>query len=47
VIFTDDFNNYTYLLFLRQRNEAFPAFIKFGAIIETTIRRKIKVLQND
>jgi len=35
------------LLFLRQKNEAFPAFIKFGAIIETTIRRKIKVLQND
>jgi hypothetical protein len=47
VIFIDDFNNYIYLLFLRQKNEAFPTFIKFRATIETTIARKIKVLQND
>jgi hypothetical protein len=47
VIFIDDFNKYTYLLFLRQKNEAFLTFIKFGATIETTIGRKIKVLQND
>jgi hypothetical protein len=47
VIFIDDFNNYTYLLFLRQKDEGFPTFIKCRTTIETTIGRKIKVLQND
>jgi hypothetical protein len=47
MIFIDDFNNYTYLVFLRQKNEAFITFIKFRATIETTIGRKIKVPQSD
>lgn len=47
VIFIDDFNNHTYLLFLRQKNETFPTVTKFKATMETTIGRKIKVVQSD
>ena len=45
--FVNDFYCKVWVYFLRHKNEAFPMFKKFKAIVEHQTRRKIKKLRTD
>jgi len=45
--FVDDFSRIVWVYFLRLKNETFPMFKKFKALVENQIGRKIKKLRTD
>ena len=45
--FVDDFSRKVWVYFLRHKNEAFPMFKKFKALVENQTGRKIKKLRTD
>jgi len=45
--FVDDFSRKVWVHFLQHKNEAFPMFKKFKALVENQTGRKIKTLRTD
>ena len=47
ITFIDDYSRFTWILFLKTKNEVFQCFKEFKALVENQTSRKIKVLRSD
>ena len=47
ITFIDDFSRYTYVYFLKYKDEAFNAFKNYKAEVEKQLGKKIKILRSD
>ncbi|GBP34018.1 Retrovirus-related Pol polyprotein from transposon TNT 1-94 [Eumeta japonica] len=47
ILFIDDYSRYTYIYFLKNKNEAFECFQKYKAKVKNKLNRKIKILRSD
>ena len=47
VLFMDDFSRYSFVYFLRKKNEALDAFRKFKTLVENQLGRRIRKLRTD
>lgn len=46
-LFIDDFSRFTWLYILHSKDQVYPTFLKFKAMVETQFNTKIKCLQSD
>ena len=47
LLFIDDHTRFTWFYLLKTKDEAYPTFLKFQALIENQLNTKIKVVQSD
>lgn len=47
ILFIDDYSRYTYIYFLKNKNEAFECFQRYKPEVENKLNRKIKILRSD
>lgn len=47
ITFIDDYSRFTWILFLKTKNEVFQCFKEFNALVENQPSRKIKVLRSN
>ena len=47
LLFIDDHTRFTWFYLLKTKDEVYPTFLKFQALIENQFNSKIKVVQSD